>query len=261
MSFNLETFEAEIALKLIPMERLPSIAQDALEAGFDGPRMVRMAILEPVAGWAIDQALPPMMAELGCQTISLDEAALRLARQHARHILETGEDPLPSMPYFSRLMLTADHLEELCELAYFDDDDIFYFDDPEEKRARAREALEELLSPELRQKRQVERQAAWEQEQARIKSEWPYVLNSPSGRALLKERYLEKLSEMRPFLWMEIVVWAFIGWTYSSWRTTVTGFIVSMLFVVTFPLLGEYVRMKRERRDTLLRGGVLEELL
>jgi hypothetical protein len=57
MPFDLATFEAEVALKLIPTERLPSVAQDALEAGFDGPHVVRMAVLEPVADWGIDQAL------------------------------------------------------------------------------------------------------------------------------------------------------------------------------------------------------------
>ena len=41
------------------------------------------------------------------------------------------------MPYFHWLMSAADRLEELYELAYFDDDDIFYSDDPEEKRARS----------------------------------------------------------------------------------------------------------------------------
>ncbi len=84
MPFDRATFEAEVALKLIPTERLPSVAQDALEAGFDGPRVVRMAVLEPVANWGIDQALPPMMEELGCKAISPEDAALHLARQRAR---------------------------------------------------------------------------------------------------------------------------------------------------------------------------------
>ncbi len=261
MPFDPTTFEAELALKIIPTERLPSVAQDALEAGFEGPHVLRMAILEPIAGWVVDQALPPMMEELGLRSIAPEEAALRLARKRAQRILETGEDPLPSVPYFNRLMEESGYIEELLELGYFDDDDIFYSDDPEEKQTRAREALEELLSPELRQKRVAERKAAWEQQQARVKSEWPYVLNSPSGRALLKERYVEKITYMRPFLWIEIVVWIFAGWSYSSWRTTVVGFIVSMLFIFTFPVLGEYLRMRRERRDTLLRRGVPDELI
>ena len=258
MPFDPASFEAEVALKLIPTERLPMVAQDALESGFDGPHVLRMAILEPFAGWGIDQALPPMLAELGCQTIPPKEAALRLAQIRARRILETGEDPLPSIPYFYRLMLAADYPEELTELGYFDDDDIFFSDDPEEKRKRAREALEELLSPELRQKRLIERKVAWEREEVRVKSEWPYVLNSPTGRALLKERYREKLMEMRPLLWIELVAWIIFGWGISSWRTTVIGYIVS-LPVLFVPIWGEYGRMKRERRDLLLRRGVPDD--
>ncbi len=261
MPFDLATFEAEVALKLIPTERLPSVAQDALEAKFDGPRVVRMAVLEPVANWGIDQALPPMMEELGCKAISPEDAALHLARQRARHILKTGEDPLPSTPYFYGLMLAADRLEELYKLAYFHDDDIFYSDDPEGKRTRAREALEELLSPELRQRRSLERQAAWELEQAKIKAEWPYILNSPTGRALLKQRYKDKISEMRPFLWIGLVAWILFGWLISSWRTTVIGYIVSVPILFALPIWGEYRRMKRERRDTLLRRGVADELI
>lgn len=160
MPFDPVSFEAEVALKLIPTERLPLVAQDALEVGFEGPHVIRMAILEPFAVWAIDQALLPMLEELGCRLISPREAALRLARQRAQRILHTGEDPLPSVPYFYRLMVAADYPGELIELGYLDDDDIFFSDFPddlEEKRIRAREALEDLLSPELQQRRQNEK--------------------------------------------------------------------------------------------------------
>jgi hypothetical protein len=169
MPFDPAIFEAEVALKLIPTEQLPLIAQDALEAGFDGPQVVRMAIIEPRYGWEIDQALPSMLAELGCHSILPQEAALRLAHQRAQRILETGEDPLPSIHYFYRLMRAADYPSELIDVGYFDD--TCYTDDPEEKRAYAREVLEDLLSPELRQKRLAQRKAAWEQEQTKIKSE------------------------------------------------------------------------------------------
>ena len=201
-----------------------------------------------------------MMEELGLHPIAPEEAALTLARERAQRLLETGENPLPSMPYFHRLLLAADYPDELYDLAYFDDEDSFYSSD-EEKLRFAREALNELLSPELRQRRLAERKAAWEQEQVRIKSEWPYVLNSPSGRALLRERYIEKITEMRPLLWIELVAWALLGWAFSSWRTTVIGFIVSLPFLFALPVLGEYLRMKRERRDTLLRRGVPDHLI
>lgn len=126
MPFDPATFEAEVALKLIPTERLPAAAQDALEAGFDGQHTLRMAILEPAAGWAIDQALPPMMEELWLRSISPEEAASKLARQRAQRLVETGENPLPSMPYFYRLLIAGNYPDELYDLAYFDDEDSFY---------------------------------------------------------------------------------------------------------------------------------------
>jgi hypothetical protein len=95
----------------------------------------------------IDQALPLMSAELGRQATLSKEAALRLAHQRAQCILPIGEDPLPSIPYFYRLMLAADYPRELIDLRYFDD--IIDTDDLEEQRVCARETLEELLFSEL----------------------------------------------------------------------------------------------------------------
>jgi hypothetical protein len=260
MPFDPAIFQAEVALKLIPTERLPGVAQDALEAGFDGPHVVRMAILEPDAGWAIHQALPPMLAELGCQTLSPEEAALRLAHARARRILASGEDPLPSLPYFHQLMLAAGYPAELIELGWFDDACVLFSDSVEEVQTRLREALEELLSPALREQRDAERKAAWEREQARAKLEWPFVLNSPTGRALLERRYKEKLTEMwRPVLGIELAAWAMVGWGFGSWRTAIVGYILSVPVLLVLPLWGEYRQMRRERRDLLLRRRVPEE--
>lgn len=247
MAFDLSTFEAEVALKLILTHQLPAVAQDALEAGFEGPHVVRMAILDPVAGWEVDQALPPMLEELGCKPSPAEEAALRLARLRAQHILNTGQDPLTSVPYFAHLASKADYPEELLALASLDDDLL----SDVEKRARAHDLLKELLTPELYQKRRSERKAAWEREQTRIKREWPYVLNSASGRALLKKRYLEKIADMTRIPWIEFVAWILIGWAFSSWRAIVIGYAVTLLLMFTLPIWGEYMRMRRERRDTL----------
>ena len=259
MPFDPRVFEAEVALRLVPTERMPSVAQDAVEAGFDGPQTVRMAVLDSFAGWEIDQQLPLMFAELGCCALSPADAALSLARVHASRILERREDPLTSIPYFYRLMVAGDYPDELVELGYFDDEDILYGDDTDGKRNRAFEALEELLSPELRQKRLVERRAAWEQEQTRARSEWPFVLNSPTGRALLMERYKEKLLELRPLLWIELVAWGLLAFAFSSWRTGLIGYLATLPLLVALPIWGELLRMRRERRDTLLRRGVPED--
>ncbi len=259
MVFELARFEAEVALKLIPTDQLPAVAQDALEAGFDGPHVLRMAILEPEAGWEIDQALPLMLDELGCRSLSKEEAALSLSRERAQSILETGEDPLLSVPYFYQLMVNGNYPEELIELGYLDDDYIYFSDDPEEKRTRARAALEELIYPELRQKRVSERKADWEREQARIKSEWPYVLNSPTGLALLRKRYKKRITEMRPLLFIELLAWILIGWAFNSLRTVIIGYVVTVPVLFILPICVEYLRMTRERRDALLRRGVPED--
>jgi hypothetical protein len=258
MPFDLHKFEAELALGQVPTEQLPLLAQDALEVGFDGPHVVRMAILDPKHGWAIDQALPPMLVELGLLSISPTEAALRLAREHARQILVTGEDPLLSAPYFYRLWVAAGYPMELIDVGNFDDYDAYCSDD-REKRAMAHEAVEELLAPELREQRAAERKARWEQEQARIKQEWPYVLNSPSGHSLLKRRYVERVIELRPLLWIEAVAWVLLSWGIGSWRTAVIGYVVTLAVLFTLPVLGIYRQMKRERRDILLRRGVPDD--
>ena len=82
----------------------------------------------------------------------------------------------------------------------------------------------------------------------------------PSGRALFRKRYIEKITEMRwPLLWIELVAWVLVGCAYSSWRTTVVGYIVSVPVLLALPLWGEYRRMKRERRDVLLRLRVPDD--
>ncbi len=145
MPFEPATFEAEVVLGLIPTERLPIVAQDALGAGFDGPKVVRMAILDSTSIWEIQQALPPMLDELGLHLISPAEAALRLAHLRAQRILATEEDPLPSIPYFYRLWIEADYLGELADLAYIEEFDFLYADD-DEKRAKALEAVKKLMT-------------------------------------------------------------------------------------------------------------------
>ena len=64
---------------------------------------------------------------------------------------------------------------------------------------------------------------------------------------------------MRPFLWIELVAWTLVGWEFSSWRTAIIGYVVSVPVLAALPVLGEYRLMTRERRDLLLRRGVPEE--
>jgi hypothetical protein len=261
MPFDPATFEAEVALKLIPTEQLPAAAQDALEAGFDGPHVLRMAILDPSSQWEIDQVLPTMLAEVGCHSISLKEAALRLAHQRARSILATDEDPLPSLPYFHRLMFLGDYPEELIEIGYLQDnfDFIDFIENFDEQRASAIAALKDLLSPELREKRRVEKLAAWERQREEARKDWPYVFDSPKGRSLLKEKYKERLADIRPIFVIEAFAWLLVGWAFSAWRIATVGYIVTVPILIALALWSEYRRLKRKRHDILLRSGVPDD--
>ena len=63
---------------------------------------------------------------------------------------------------------------------------------------------------------------------------------------------------MRPLLWIELVAWIVLGWVFSSWRTTVIGYIVTLPVLFLLLYWGEYRRMKAERRDLFLRRRVPE---
>lgn len=188
MPFDPSIFEAEVALKLIPTEQLPTKAQQALEAGFDGPRTVRMAILDSKSYWEIEQVLPEMLNELGMTSLSPKEAAMRLATLHAKHLLETREDPISSLSRFHRLMQAGDYPDELQELGWLGDelDGCTGCYTADEQSEFAIEALENLLSPELRERRRAEREAKWLKQREEAKCDWPYIFDSPTRRALLK---------------------------------------------------------------------------
>jgi hypothetical protein len=252
-------FEAEVALKLIPSEKLPSVAQDAMEAGCDGPAVVRMAILEAKAGWAIDQALPPMLAELGLSRIDLKDAAMRLAKKRAQRIISGAENPLPALPYFYRLMWAADSPSELIELGYLEDSFEYVVDDPVEQRAMAVEALENLLDPELGEQRRAQADAKWRRQREEAERDWPYVFNSPGRRALLRERFREQIKDILRLFPLLIVAGGIGAWGFHSWKFPV---IYLVCVIVFFPLLGywsQYRKLKWERRVILWRQRYPED--
>ena len=265
MPFDPPTFEAEVTLHLIPTEELPTRAIQAVEAGFDGPHVLRMAVLDPHYPYAIQQALRAMLAELGSRGISLEQAATHLANQRAKRILTQNEDPLTGWSYFHRLYIAGDNPSVLDNLAYALDE-CDYLDTPiEEQRVIAHEALAEFLDPVLRQVREAERQAAWklqrevyEQQQAEAKEEWPHKSNSPTRRAILRERLTERARDSRIFLLLLPLSWIIGAWTFHTLWIFLYG-IAYVLLLPPFAYWAEYRRMKRERRYKLLRMGISEE--
>lgn len=259
MPFDLSIFEAEVALKIIPTEQLPARAQDALEEGFDGPHTLRVAILDPRWPYEIEHALPNMLTELGLTSITPETAAIRLATIRARQLLDSGEDPATSLPYFYRLLRAGDCPDELYELAYLSDEWESFEISPEEQRKQTIEALENLLFPELRKQRHAELQAQWQRLREESKSEWPYAFKSTTARKLLKDRYKERLEELRPLLVIELVAWAVLGWAFGSWRVPVVCYIVTIPLLMLLSYWAVYRKLRRERRDILLRLGVPDD--
>jgi hypothetical protein len=259
MPFDPSTFEAELALHTYLTEELPTIAQDALEAGFDGPHTLRLAILDPKSSSEIHDELPKMLNELGLTKISLEQAAIQLATVRAKQLLESGEDPISSLPYFHRLLWTGDYPEDLYELAYLSDDWEVYEPSPEEQRRLAVEALENLVDPKLREHRRIARQAEWQRLREETQRDWPYVFNSATGRNLLKERFKEGLAEGRPLFVIEAAAWALLGWAFGSWKIPLIGFAITIPLLILLAYRAVYRKIKRERRDTLLRLRVPED--
>ena len=91
------------------------------------------------------------------------------------------------------------------------------------------------------------------------RSEWPYALNSRSGRALFGQLYKERLAELRPLLWIELIAWSLLGLAFSSWRTLVIGYLASVPVLGALALFGVYRKMRSEQYDILLRLEVSED--
>jgi hypothetical protein len=111
--FDREQIEARLALELIASADMPKMAQDALEAGLEGPATLRLAILENPTYFEVAEVLPRVVNELGLAHISLGEAGLRLAKKTARDILREGDDPLPVLQIFSSLWVRSNYAEEI----------------------------------------------------------------------------------------------------------------------------------------------------
>jgi hypothetical protein len=86
---------------------MPSLAWHALEAGFDGRALRRLAALNKPNWSEVQHLLPRVRAELGMKVIAIEEASYRVAKQRAQEILESGKDPLLLTRAFELLWIKA----------------------------------------------------------------------------------------------------------------------------------------------------------
>lgn len=122
MPFDKKLVEANLTLRRIGAEDLPSLACDALEAGFDGPATRRLAALVSPNFFAVEKILPAAMQEWEVHPVSVETAAIRLAKKRAKEILESGDDPLKHTGHFEWLSMQSEYCEELAVLGFFVED-------------------------------------------------------------------------------------------------------------------------------------------
>ena len=122
MTFDRRLIEAKITLDQIGFHEFPALAADALEAGFDGPAIRRMAAMVLPTGLEIDELRPQFQHEAGLVTVSPATASVRLATQRANEILDGDLDPLCHLGRFERWFLDAECPYELRELGLLEED-------------------------------------------------------------------------------------------------------------------------------------------
>jgi hypothetical protein len=254
MPFDPQQFAAEASLGLIPSESFPSVAQDALVAGFDGKWILRMAVLDKPSGWEIDQVLPRMLADLNLQLPAPKAAAILLAQARVERIRSSGDDPLLSMDYFYQLWLKADYPGELAVLGNLDD--YYSWTDEAGVRAAAAEEMQDLLDPELAARRRDERKAAAEKQMRGARQHWPYVFNSCTGRALFHQRWKERLLEMRPLIWILLVASALLVYGLGSWKVPLVILFAMIPWTFAGSAFGVYRQMKRECQNARWHHGL-----
>jgi len=103
MSFDRDILEARLALNRIPSAEMPRVAWDAMEAGFDGPAIRRLAALEAPTFFQLHEVLPAALDELHLRKLDKAEAALRLGRLRAKDICGSNSDPFRHLRDFEHL--------------------------------------------------------------------------------------------------------------------------------------------------------------
>src|SRR5258708_4710234 len=83
----------------------PATARDALEAGFDGKALRRLASLEKANHWDVANFIDPALSEMGAPNMSIEDALLWSAKDICRDIDRGFRDPFDGAAEISRDIL------------------------------------------------------------------------------------------------------------------------------------------------------------
>ena len=97
-------------------EDMPSFAADALEAGFDGSALRRLAGLVKPTSWDVDNLFVAAIDEIGVIEVrNREEAVFRLAKVVAENILDGSMDAFEGAHRLSRYAMEAGYPDGLAE--------------------------------------------------------------------------------------------------------------------------------------------------
>lgn len=121
-TLNPDLFVAKWYCGFIHSEDLPEFAADALEAGYDGPALRRLAGLIKPASTDIVDLFEKALAEIGTVKIqNAQQAAVLVARSTARDILQERIDPFRGAACIARLAPALDYPAYLMPFYEFED--------------------------------------------------------------------------------------------------------------------------------------------
>jgi ABC-type transport system substrate-binding protein len=109
-TFNPDLFAARWYCSFLYPEEMPLFAADALEAGYDGPALRRLAGMVKPTSTDIGDLFKQSLTEIGTVTIhNAEQAAVLLARTTAQDIVEGRIDPLKGSILLAGLASAMDY--------------------------------------------------------------------------------------------------------------------------------------------------------
>lgn len=122
MPLDRELWEARLTLNLVTSDEMPKLAWDALESGLDGPAIRRLASLVRPTWFQVEELRAEATKEMKLSSLSIDEAACRLARRRAQEIVQSGDDPLRHTREFEQLWIRSGYSKQITSLGTLDDE-------------------------------------------------------------------------------------------------------------------------------------------
>ena len=122
MPLDRELWEARLTLNLVTSDEMPKLAWDALESGLDGPAIRRLASLVRPTWFQVEELRADATKEMKLSSLTIDEAACRLARRRAQEIVQSGDDPLRYTREFEQLWIRSGYSSQITSLGTLDDE-------------------------------------------------------------------------------------------------------------------------------------------